>query len=46
MSSTSAPAADAPSITACAIVGDESRMSRPTAMRDGPNCSTNARPIA
>jgi hypothetical protein len=46
MSSTSAPAVDAASITACAIVGDESRMSRPTAICDGLNCSTNARPIA
>ena len=37
---TSAPASAAPSITAFAIEGDESRMSRPTAILAGSNCCT------
>jgi hypothetical protein len=40
MSTTSAPAAEAPSIAAFAIDGDETRMSRPTAILFGSNCST------
>jgi hypothetical protein len=40
MSRTSAPPSAAPSIAARAIDGDETRMSRPTAMRRGRNSST------
>ena len=46
MSTTFAPAAVAPSITAFAIEGEETRMSLPTAISFGSNCSTYARPIA
>ena len=45
-STTSAPPSAAPSISASAIDGEDSRMSRPTAIRRGSNCSTKARPIA
>jgi len=41
-----APPSVAPRIAASAIVGEESRMSRPIAIRRGSNCSTYARPIA
>src|SRR6476659_5385462 len=44
-SSTSAPPSAAPSRMAAAIVGDDTRMSWPTAMRAGSNSSTNARPM-
>ncbi len=40
MSSTSAPPSAAPSMTAFAMDGEESRMSRPTAICFGSNCST------
>ena len=46
MSTTSAPASAAPSRTAAAIDGDESRVSRPTQIRLGSNWSTYARPTA
>jgi hypothetical protein len=40
MSTTSAPASAAPRIVASAIDGDESRISRPTAIDRGSNSST------
>jgi hypothetical protein len=40
MSTMSVPASAAPSIVARAIAGAERRMSRPTAIRRGSNCST------
>jgi len=46
MSTTSAPPSVAPAITAAAIEGACTRMSRPTAIARGSNCSTYARPIA
>src|SRR5918992_1296208 len=42
MSTTSAPASAAPSIVAAAIVGDDRRMSRPTAIVRGSKCATYA----